>query len=303
MLANLIILLSIAVPLTVAVIVVFGLRRWKAREGRRLPINAKLMHGPGEQLRQQISDTEDSLSSALAILVVMGPFLVAFWALSRIELSKATLGPVGWVALLFWIVITLWQTREIVGLGRKRRRLLEGLIAEQFTAQELNRLVGAGCTVFHDVPGDGFNIDHVVISPSAVFAIETKSRRKPKQDPKGGHYKVGFDGEKLQFPDHRTASPLDQARRQAEWLSKYISKAIARPVLVTPALALPGWWIEYGKSAASSTVKVFNPAGNGGKFMAGPGSARLDEGTRALIAQSMVLRYPETPASLVFKEA
>jgi hypothetical protein len=148
-----------------------GWRRWKAREGRRLPINAKLMHGPGEQLRQKISDTEDSLNSALAILVVIGPFLVAFWALSRIDLTRASLGPVGWVALAFWAVITAWQIRDIVGLGRKRRRLLEGLIAEQFTAQELNRLVGAGCTVFHDVPGDGFNIDHVVIGPQRSLLL------------------------------------------------------------------------------------------------------------------------------------
>jgi hypothetical protein len=97
--------------------------------------------------------------------------------------------------------------------------------------------------------------------------------------------------------------PLDQARRQAEWLSKYISKAIARPLLVIPALSLPGWWIEYGRAAASSAVKVFNPAGNGGRFMAAVGSARLDEGARAQIAQPIVLRYPETPASLVFKDA
>ncbi|MEO6967619.1 MAG: hypothetical protein ABI132_04075, partial [Rhodanobacteraceae bacterium] len=30
------------------------------------------------------------------------------------------------------------------------------------TAQELNRLVGDGCQVLHDVPGEKFNLDHVL---------------------------------------------------------------------------------------------------------------------------------------------
>ena len=37
-----------------------------------------------------------------------------------------------------------------------------------------------GFAVFHDVPGDkAFNVDHVVIGPQGVFAVETKGRGKP----------------------------------------------------------------------------------------------------------------------------
>jgi len=34
--------------------------------------------------------------------------------------------------------------------------------------------------LFHDLPADGFNIDHVLISALGVFAIETKEYTKPK---------------------------------------------------------------------------------------------------------------------------
>jgi hypothetical protein len=290
-------------PLFGVLAVVVGLRKWRARDGKRLPISAKVLHGPGEQLRQRIADIEDELGAGVAMLVMTGPVLLSVWALTKIDMSKVHVGFLEWFCLLFGAAIVGWQGRAIVVLGRERRRHLEGLIAEQFTAQELNRLMGLGCAVFHDVPADGFNIDHVVVGPSAIFAVETKSRRKPRVDASGQHFKVSFDGSELAFPDHRSDKPLIQCKRQAEWLAKHIQKSTARAVPVVPALALPGWWIDYGRTAAASPVKVFNPIGRGSKFMYEGSGPRLDEGTRALVSQSIAMLYPETPASMVFKDA
>jgi len=57
---------------------------------------------------------------------------------------------------------------------------LEGYDAELSVGQELNQLMRQGAVVFHDLPADGFNIDHVLISALGVFAIETKEYTKPK---------------------------------------------------------------------------------------------------------------------------
>lgn len=299
MLSNLIVLASAFLPLFVTLAIVLALRRWRNRDGRRSPINAKLLHGPGEQLRQKIGDLDDSLGSGIAALMFVGPLFVAGWALGQIDLSKARIGQLGWMLLVAGLAFLVYQIREIVNIGVRRRRLLEGLIAEQFTAQELNRLIGQGCIIFHDVPADGFNIDHVVIGPSAVYAVETKSRKKPKKDSESGHYNVAFDGTALRFPDHVSTSPVEQARRRAAWLAREIHKVTARAAPVIPVVSLPGWWIDYGKGSGGSDVKVFNPAGKGAKFMAEPGSPALDPSTRSLIAQCLSMRYPDTPASLV----
>jgi len=58
--------------------------------------------------------------------------------------------------------------------GDKLDRLRAGFDAALAVGQELDRLMREGAWVYHDVLGDNFNIDHVVVSPRGIFAIETK---------------------------------------------------------------------------------------------------------------------------------
>jgi hypothetical protein len=61
-------------------------------------------------------------------------------------------------------------------------------------------------------------IDHVLVAPTGVYAVETKARRKRKT-PKGKRdHEVVFDGEKLQFPEATDLSSLHQAGQQADRL-------------------------------------------------------------------------------------
>jgi hypothetical protein len=139
-----------------------------------------------------------------------------------------------------------------------------------------------GCTVLHDVPCGRFNIDHLVIGPRAVYAVETKSVRKPKDD-----YKVIYDGERLHFPGFSDSKRLEQARRQADWLAKHLRQLLNRPIPVVPALALPGWWIE--SKNANADVQVFTPTGRGANFMAGDrGGVGIDWATAGLVTQALV---------------
>lgn len=149
-----------------------------------------------------------------------------------------------------------------------------------------------GCTVLHDLPAEHFNIDHVVIGPRAVYAVETKSVRKPPANDKKDHFKVAYDGKTLRFPDFSDSKRLQQTKRQADWLKVYLKQATGLAVPVVPALALPGWWIDPIGQAAGSEVSVFNPAGRGANFMADGAGALLDAGQTALITQALVMRYP-----------
>ena len=72
--------------------------------------------------------------------------------------------------------------------------------AEQAVAEALQELPD-DYHVFHDLEFPGFNIDHVVVAPTGVFSIETKTRRKPIDKKKGRHeYEITYDGERLIFP-------------------------------------------------------------------------------------------------------
>ena len=51
--------------------------------------------------------------------------------------------------------------------------------------QLLENLRADGARVFHDLVGEGLNIDHVVVSPHGIFVLETKTWSKPGFSP---HY-------------------------------------------------------------------------------------------------------------------
>lgn len=56
-----------------------------------------------------------------------------------------------------------------------------------------------GYRVYHDLQFDGFNVDHALVGPAGILAIETKTHRK-KKNIKSNHV-VKFDGKKLHWPD------------------------------------------------------------------------------------------------------
>ena len=141
------------------------------------------------------------------------------------------------------VVVVGWSLRKMIGHASQVRKYREGLDAELTVAQYLTQLIAEGGLVFHDFPADRFNIDHIVVGRSAVFAIETKSRRKP-EDKGREAARVKYDGKKLVFPTHVETKPIEQAQYQAEWLTKFLATGAGESVRVIPVVALPGWFVE-----------------------------------------------------------
>jgi hypothetical protein len=130
-----------------------------------------------------------------------------------------------------------------------------GYEGELAVGQELNQLMSSGYRVFHDFPADGFNVDHVVIGPTGVFAVETKARRKPATGDSRADSRVEYTGQILHFPSWDDRKTLDQTLRQAKWLSRWLSSAVGELVHVRSAVALPGWYV---KQTGRGDVLVFS---------------------------------------------
>lgn len=279
-----------ALLITLSIIV---FKAWRKRDDRRSPLSGKkLANLPGQQLIAKINDHGDELLIALITMYLSIPIMVFAWVLTRMEWKPVQLGFHEVLSALAAIAVFMYGLRSFVRHWNERNRARDGLVAEQMTGQLLNRLIGPECIVAHDLPCDGFNIDHVLICASCVYAVETKSFRKPRGSADDTHYKVTFDGEALRFSDWHDAAPVTQARRQSQWLSKYLRTALGRDIPVSPALALPGWWIERTERGRQSDVRVFTPMGRGAEFLL-KGRPQLDGPTRALVAQAIALRYPE----------
>lgn len=288
----LVLIASVFLPTGLAIAFFWLHRKWRDRQGRTLPIAGRRIAGAGEQLRKRIEDHTDRMHMGLTILFFVGPYFVAAWALKRIDWSKAAIETGDLAFAVSFVAIAAWAVRTIIRHGNLRRRGLAGLQAEMYTAQELNRLVGDSCVVFHDVPGDGFNLDHVVIGPGAVYVVETKSVRKPRNSGKDDHYKVHQDGDALRFPDFTSYSPTSQARSYAQWLARYLRDATQKSIPVLGTVALPGWYITGQITNDLNAVRAFTPAGRGAKFMVEDRGRPLDQATIGLVTQALLLRYP-----------
>jgi len=154
----------------------------------------------------------------------------------------------------------------------------------------LSRIQAQGALVFHDFPAGKFNIDHIVVGRSVVFAVETKSRRKPASTGKESA-KVLYDGESLTYPGGiREQKPIEQAQVQAEWLAKFLASGVGEQVRVIGVLALPGWYTP--PTSGRPTVLV-NNCSNAGFMMSDRFGQAMPESMRTRIAHVLTEKYPE----------
>ena len=245
------ILLVCFAPLFVLMVIVhFRRKRFKADYLE--PFTEMPLRPPGESLRLKIESLGDELESSL-----FGLMATSFFAFVIILYLFAKLTGVLWTAALGTLAIS--YAIYAPKLLRQLKQLWDhrlGLKGECAVGQELNQLVADGFQVFHDLPFENFNIDHVLVGPAGVWAVETKTRRKPAAIKGAAKALVTYDGQTLQFPWGHDRFGLDQAERNAATLSKWLTASTGDFTPVTAMLVLPGWWVE---RKARGTVNVLNP--------------------------------------------
>jgi hypothetical protein len=245
----------------VPIIGVTGFFLWNIkRRGERLPVEFALRRAPGETLRRKIAQLDEDLPLNM-ILLSMIPLIAAlslFGAATKLG-KDYTLGGLvlsGGLVVVGMAAYCGWLYRHI----HKRRNYLLGYLGERAVAEELEPLLREGYHVFHDVPVEGskenFNLDHVVVGSTGLFAIETKTRRKGRAREGFDDHKVFYDGRQLIWPWAEDSFGLKQAQNEADWLTKWVRQMTGIAITAKPILALPGWWVE---TRALGPVAVQNP--------------------------------------------
>lgn len=107
---------------------------------------------------------------------------------------------------------------------------------ELMVAQQLEGLRANDFRCFHDIVRDEFNIDHVVVGPPGVFAVETKFRR--------GSGEIEFKNGQGIFVGGRgeDRESLNQARGNAHAVHELIQEKAGLEVLVKPVVVVVGDW-------------------------------------------------------------
>lgn len=140
----------------------------------------------------------------------------------------------------FWLVLAIIATLIAAVWFRRllpiARRLNRGERGERHVADALDELRSDGYTPIHDIVADKFNIDHVIVGPGGVFAIETKYR--------SGKGQITFRNTEGLFVGDRLEEKdcLKRARASAAAISDLIRESCGRREWVTPIVVFVGDW-------------------------------------------------------------
>lgn len=229
-----------------------GRRFISPRKKSSLRDGVRILRPAGYSLQEKINDLSTDL-----MFWALGSIMIPIFGVVTIYVSSGTMRNSIPLVVLIGMVFVVGLAVSC-RLSKKIQNYRIGLDGELATAEELNQLMRNGYHVFHDFPAtEEFNIDHIVIGPTGIFAVETKSRSKRFGSGEDGAA-VKQEGSVLQFPTFRDSKSVKQARDQAKWLSKFLTESVGKEVSATPLVAIPGWFVKRGSHDGS--VLVYNPA-------------------------------------------
>lgn len=252
-------ILLILVPMILAVAFIYAWMYLKKRSNRKFPFADAVTRNPGEALAEKIADLTFDFAMFFPMAALIPIYSYAVFLQIGADRQQAPSLIIVVPLFIFAALGTAWFLIKLVRTMNELHLYRIGYAGEVAVGGALNQLMLQGYRVFHDIEGDkGFNVDHLLIGPSGVFAVETKTKTKKKEIQGKQTHKVMYDGKSLFFPD-RPDSPhrgfLEQSTRNAKWTSKWLTEATGHPVKAQPVLVLPGWFIEIKKPG---DVRVLN---------------------------------------------
>ena len=219
---------------------------------KKSPITDRPLRQAGQSAYESLQDIVfEQMFSYYFIVVVLWVLALYEWIQHLRQAPPAPL-PITLLA----VGATAFALFKGLRLLKRAKRYKLGLSGEKVVGEYLYRLVAKGYRVFHDIPGDGWNIDHVIISTRGVYTIETKTRSKPAI----GDALVRFNGKSISVdggPDDER--PIRQSLAQTKQLRTMLKEWTGRDFPVRPVVVYPGWFVEQKVAGIKSDVWVLNP--------------------------------------------
>jgi len=236
--------------------VLYLVRSWNRSKKGIAPSTAELYRVPGQSAAEKIDGLDGDIARQAALLIALVLFL-GLIILCHLYVYKSAIS-----ALLIRIVLpagsglSVYILLKMLKLAKERRKERLGYKDDIVVGRELDRLISEGNHVYHDVPAEDFNIDHVVVGRTGIFAVESGARLKPARTNRLDDATVEYNGQILMFPSGDDYRTIAQAERHASWISDWISGAVGIQVAARAIVALPGWFV---KRTSAEGISVVNP--------------------------------------------
>jgi len=236
------------VAMAVSAMFVMLVRTWDLAGklfGRRSPFSGHILYEAGHPLRIGLTQLNASCSTGLAALVF---FLLAFVAALLLRRDGWMDFAHRWLQILFCLLLAsalAYFVYRLATLARLRRRLVFARDAHIAVGHGLQRTLGDANRIFHHVSGGSLareSIDHVVVGPSGVYAIQVVVRRpgRGESDEPG----VTIQGNELHFGKSDETVSIAGLSARRKLLSRDLSRIAEQPLRIRSVIALPGWQIR-----------------------------------------------------------
>lgn len=248
----------------------------------RSPIKAKPLRNPGQSLDEQIQKLFDEDFMGYYWLAA-GAFVLAMTEWIG-YLLKAPRAP--WIYTVVALALIARAAWKFFPLRAQVRRLKQGRDGERAVGQFLEGLRVNGARIFHDIPGEDFNLDHVVISERGIFVVETKTISKPFTDAR-----VTVEGDEILVAGQKMdRNPLRQVRAQCAWLSRVLLESTGKTHPIRGVVAFPGWFVAPLPKGSPRDVWVLEPKALPAFIEKEPQQLRADEVAMAACHLSRFIR-------------
>lgn len=219
------------------------------KKERKSPLKGKLLRRPGQSIDEKIVEMVHG-DAALYLLAIVFSIVLACleWWRWFYDMPYSPLAFTG-VA----IVVSLVGIYKIIKIKRELESQILGRNGEIEVGQQLDNLKAKGYKVFHDLVGDNFNIDHVVVCEHGVFTVETKTISRPEK----GSVKIVVQTETVFVDGYPNNEIVIQAKAEANFLCKLLREATEKEISVQPSVLFPGWYVD--SIQATDAIWFLNP--------------------------------------------
>lgn len=218
---------------------------------KKSPLKNRPLRVPGQSVEEERDRViSDGVQQWLFMALFLAVVAALEWYRYFVNLKPS---PVLYTAFAIGMCgVAAWRIRRALPKIRALRQARDG---ERAVGQFLEEMRADGYRVFHDLIGEDFNVDHLLIGPAGVFTIETKTWSKPAKGPAEVH----FDGETITAaglaPER---DPVVQAKSQAHWIRNLLSESAGKVPFVRPVVVFPGWFVV-NASGTFKDVWVLEP--------------------------------------------
>jgi hypothetical protein len=221
------------------------------KSNKRSPLKSKPLRYAGKSIDQQI----DKLINDKANLYIV--YIVFFAVLAGLEWWRFyfRIQPSPWIITFMAILIILFSLYKVRKIFINVSQLKLGRDGERIIGETLDSLREKEYKILHDIVGENFNIDHVIISTKGIFLIETKTFSKPN----GVDAKILFNGKEITVNGMKTdKNILNQVLASSNWLRNLLKESTGKEFRIKPVIVFPGWFVETTGDGNKGTCWALN---------------------------------------------